>query len=106
MGVRFNHTIVMNRDAHQAALLLAEILRLPDPSQLGSMLMVHCDGSAAHPAFLLCEGEYDQVLRHIREHRLPSWPGPGGQGLCFADPDGHPIQIIATPPRSGVPFSA
>lgn len=103
MGVRLNHSIVMVRDAHQAAIFLAKILGLSDPSQLGSMLVVH-----GNSAFRLCQDEFDQVLAHIHAHSLPHWTSPGKQNaLCFETPDGYLIQIMSTSHAfDDVPFSA
>ncbi|XLZ71270.1 hypothetical protein ABT364_04705 [Massilia sp. SR12] len=117
MGVRFNHTIVMSGDTHQAAVLLATILGLSDPSQLGSMLLV--EGPSRHAVFLLSEDEFDLVLAHIDAASLAYWSGPdrqtagricrnvSGRGLCMEAADGHLMQIMTAPNACGdVPFSA
>lgn len=103
MGVRFNHTIVMFRDTHQAAVLLARILGLSDPSQLGSMLLV-----GGRSAFRVCQDEFKQVLAHIHAHGLPFRSVPGERNaVCFEAPGGHLIQVMTTLDRFGdVPFSA
>lgn len=109
-GIQCKHTIVRHRDTRKAPVLLADILGLADPSQLGSMLEVQLDGCAARcSAFLLCEDEFERVLATVRARGLPYWGGAGKRqapalgrrhgwrGLCFEDPDGHLLQVMTQP---------
>ena len=110
VGIQCKHTIVRYRDTRKAAVLLAEMLGLADPSQLGSMLEVQLDGCPTRcSAFLLCEDEFEQVVAALRARGLAYWGGPGKRqaqaicrrngwrGLCFEDPDGHLLQVMTQP---------
>jgi catechol 2,3-dioxygenase-like lactoylglutathione lyase family enzyme len=62
-----------------------------------------------HYAFLISEGEFDQIFGRIRERGLEYWADPhkeqpgtinhyfGGRGVYFEDPDGHLLEIITRP---------
>jgi len=126
MAVRLNHTIVSARDKNAGALFLTEILGLPKPSILGPFAVVQVgddtsldymdtDGKivSQHYAFLVSEGEFDEIFQRIRERSLPYWADPGrrernqinhwddGRGVYFNDPNGHLLEIITRPYGSG-----
>ena len=126
MAIRLNHTIVAARENEAAALFLSEILGLPTPSVLGPFAVVKVgedtsldfmktDGeiTSQHYAFLVSEGEFDEIFARIRERRLPYWADPSrrerdqintwddGRGVYFDDPNGHLLEIITRPYGSG-----
>ncbi|MGW8392668.1 VOC family protein [Pseudoduganella sp. HUAS MS19] len=110
MNVQFKHTIVRQDDQHKPADFLAKILGLSDPSQLGSMLLVHAPnegaGSSLHYAFVVSEEEFDQVLAHTRDEGLEYCAARGKQdqaGVChhkggraiyIEAPDGHLLEVM------------
>jgi catechol 2,3-dioxygenase-like lactoylglutathione lyase family enzyme len=122
--VQLNHTIVWCRDMQKSASFLVEILGLPAPVPFGPMLVVQLnnnvsldfysnDGEIAsqHYAFLISEGEFDQILGRIRDRGLSYWADPGkskglageiykhngGRGVYFEDPDGHLLEVMTRP---------
>jgi catechol 2,3-dioxygenase-like lactoylglutathione lyase family enzyme len=126
MAVQLNHTIVEARDREASANFLAEILGLPAPKPFGPFLVVDVDNDvsldfmqtdgevpAQHYAFLVSEGEFDEIFGRIRERGLPYWADPfyqqagqintndGGRGVYWKDPDGHRLEIITRPYGSG-----
>ncbi len=126
MSVQLNHTIVWCRDKHVSAKFLADVLGLPAPSRFGPFLVVEAangvsldyhdaDGTIApqHYAFLIGEGEFDEIFGRIRQRGLQYWADPGrsqpgrindndgGRGVYFQDPDGHLLEIITRPDGSG-----
>ena len=126
MSVRLNHTIVWCRDKQASAQFLVDILGLPRPRVFGPFLVVELGNDVSldfheqegtivrqHYAFLLSEGEFDEVFGRIRERRLDYWADParqrageinrndGGRGVYFDDPDGHFLEIITRPYGSG-----
>ena len=125
MAVSLNHTIVHARDKEQTARFLTEILGLPPHSRLGhfhvvqvgetSLDLIATDGdiSSRHFAFLVSEGEFDEIFGRIRARGLPYWADPfhkepgqvnrwdDGRGLYFDDPNGHLLEIITRPYGSG-----
>lgn len=126
MSARLNHTIVWSRDKRKSAAFLTEMLGLPKPTRFGPFLVVELgngvsldfhdtDGEIAsqHYAFLISEGEFDDVLGRIRSRGLDYWADPGqskagqinrhdgGRGLYFEDPDGHLLEVITRPYGSG-----
>ena len=119
MSVQLNHTIVWCRDKQRSAPFLADILGLPAPTPFGPFLVVESangvsldyhdtngDIAPQHYAFLVGEGDFDQIFSRIREQELEHWADPGqtqpgrinrndgGRGLYFEDPDGHLLEII------------
>jgi len=66
-----------------------------------------------HFAFLVSDGEFDEILQRIRDRQLPYWADPfrrepnnintydDGRGLYFDDPNGHLLEIITRPYGSG-----
>jgi catechol 2,3-dioxygenase-like lactoylglutathione lyase family enzyme len=126
MSVQLNHTIVWCRDKERSATFLAEILGLEKPTRFGPFQVVEAgngvsldyhdvDGTIAsqHYAFLISEGEFDEIFGRITERGLEHWADPalsrpgeinhndGGRGVYFMDPDGHLLEIITRPYGSG-----
>jgi catechol 2,3-dioxygenase-like lactoylglutathione lyase family enzyme len=126
MSIHFNHTILSARDSKTSAKFLAEILGLSAPTHWGPFEMVttenganldylDVDGDIApqHYAFLVSEGEFDDIFTRIRDQGLSYWADPGktkqdeinhhdgGRGLYFAEQNGHLIEIITRSYGSG-----
>ena len=126
MAIELNHTIVHARDPQRSANFLAELLGRPAPVRFGPFLGVALDNGVTldfiaadaelvieHYAFLVSEPEFDQVFERIRARALPYWADPrhqepgrinhhdGGRGVYWNDPDGHHLEIITRPYRSG-----
>ena len=86
MGFTLNHTIVVARDKVKTTTFFTEMLGLPPHTRVG------------HFAFLVDEGEFDEILQRIRDRQLPYWVDPfrrepkcintydDGRGLYFDDP--------------------
>lgn len=128
MGVQLNHHIVWCRDKQRSASFLTEMLGRPPATTFGPFLVVELDNEVSmdfhevdaeteihpmHYAFLISEGEFDEIYGRIRERELPHWADPaqsrpgeinhndGGRGVYFPDPDGHFLEIITRPYGSG-----
>ena len=126
MTVEFNHTIVWSSDSNASAAFLADILGLAEPKRWGPFQVVvtangvnidflNKEGKIApqHYAFLVSEGEFDQIFGRVKERGLTYWADPeniqegeinnrdGGRGFYFKDPDGHMLEAIARPYGSG-----
>lgn len=126
MPVQLNHTIVSARDKQVSATFLSEILGLPAPKPFGPFLGVEVDNdvtldfidhdgeiTAQHYAFLISEGEFDEIFGRIAERGLSYWADPhrdqpgeintrdGGRGVYFEDPSGHFLEILTRPYGSG-----
>lgn len=126
MAVHLNHTILYARDSRASAAFLAEILGLPAPVHWGPFEVVttanganldYLDDDGAitsqHYAFLVSEGEFDEIFGRIKERKLTYWADPGqaqagkvnnhdgGRGLYFEDPNGHLFEIITRAYGSG-----
>ena len=128
MPVQLNHTIAGSRDAAAGARFLAEMLGLPQPTRFGPFQVVEVSNGVSidfldygpdsdvpgiHYAFLVEEGEFDQIWSRIRERGLDFWADPhmgakgeinhhdGGRGLYWLHPDGHLLEIITRPYGSG-----
>jgi len=122
MTVQLNHTIVWCRDKQQSTEFLGGILGLPGPVAFGQMLVLQFDNGVSldffesdgaiamqHYAFLISEGEFDQVFSRVRDRGLRYWADPGkqregetylhngGRGLYFDDPDGHLLEVMTRP---------
>jgi hypothetical protein len=66
-----------------------------------------------HYAFLVSDGEFDQIFDRIRHQELSYWADPaqtqegeinnhdGGRGVYFEDPDGQLLEIITRAYGSG-----
>jgi catechol 2,3-dioxygenase-like lactoylglutathione lyase family enzyme len=125
MTVQLNHTIVWCRDKRKSAAFLTEMLGLPKPTRFGPFLVVELGNNVSldfhdtddeiasqHYAFLISEGEFDEVFGRIRSRGLDYWADPGqskagqinrhdgGRGLYFEDPDGHLLEVITRAPLS------
>ena len=126
MAVQLNHTVVAARDKQVSADFLAEILGLSTPAPFGPFMMVQAENEVTldfidsggevvsqHYAFLVGDGEFDEIFGRIRERGLSYWADPfhrepgeintrdGGRGLYFDDPDGHNLEILTRPYGSG-----
>jgi catechol 2,3-dioxygenase-like lactoylglutathione lyase family enzyme len=107
-------------------MFLSEILGRPRPTRFGPFLVVELDNGISldfhetddavvpqHYAFLVGEGDFDDIFGRIRHRGLKHWADPartrldtinrndGGRGVYFADPDGHLLEIITRPYGSG-----
>src|SRR5262245_2860206 len=127
MSVQLNHTIVLSQEPQRSAEFLAEILGLPAPTRFGPFQVVELANGVSldfmeaaagkttweHYAFLISEGDFDQIFSRIRAQGLEYWADPGqkhakeinhndgGRGVYFEDPDGHLLEIITRPYGSG-----
>ena len=128
MAVQLNHTIVAARDKRVSASFMTEVLGLAAPQPYGPFLVVAVDNGVSldfadwtgegeltrqHYAFLVSEGEFDQIFGRIRARNLEYWADPhhdvpaeintrdGGRGCYFDDPDGHVLEILTRPYGSG-----
>jgi catechol 2,3-dioxygenase-like lactoylglutathione lyase family enzyme len=125
MAIELNHTIVESQDKKTSATFLTDLLGLPAATEFGPFQVVQVsngvsldfmDTDEVHPqhyAFLLSEGEFDEVFGRIREQRLTYWADPahqeegeintrdGGRGVYFDSPDGHYLEILTRPYGSG-----
>src|SRR5574338_508202 len=94
MAVRLNHTIIVAHDRDASALFLTEMLGLPAPAVLGPFAVVQLgdtsldfmaakeyggsgDIASQHYAFLVSEGEFDEIFARICARQLPYWADPG-----------------------------
>ncbi len=123
MSVELNHTIVTVHDKREAADFFAEILGLPAAVPFGPFLVLelangvsldfadknHGDVVPRHYAFLVDEGEFDEIFGRLTERGLDYWADPsknrpgeinhndGGRGVYWEDPNGHFLEIITKP---------
>jgi catechol 2,3-dioxygenase-like lactoylglutathione lyase family enzyme len=121
MPVQLNHTIVAARDKRESASFLADLLGLTPPTTFGPFSVVRLDNDVSldfiddadvhprHYAFLVTEGEFDEIFGRIRARGLDFWADPfqahpgeinthdGGRGVYWLDPDGHILEIITRP---------
>jgi len=126
VSVQLNHTIVWCRDQQRSATFLAEVLGRPEPVRYGPFLVVEVDNGVSldyhetdeeiasqHYAFLIGEGDFDEIFGRITRRGLDYWADPGctrpgeinhhdgGRGVYFPDPDGHLLEVITRPYGSG-----
>ena len=127
MAVEFNHTLVNVHDKWAAARSVADILGLAEPGVWGPFAVVTLDNGASldfqqvddekvhqqHYAFLVSEGEFDEILGRITARGFTYWADPfrrepgkwntddGGRGLYWEGPNGHVLEIITRPYGSG-----
>ncbi len=126
MTAQLNHTIVACKDQEASARFLSDMLGRPPPTRFGPFSVVELDNGVSldfastereiptqHYAFLIGEGDFDQVLGRIHERKLDHWADPfrrrpgqinhndGGRGVYFPDPDGHLLEVITRPYGSG-----
>lgn len=122
MSVQLNHTIIHARDKHASANFLSEVLGLPKPMPLYHFLVVQTANGVSldfmstdddivphHYAFLVSEGEFDEIFERIKARGDQYWADParhrpgqinnndGGRGVYFADPSGHYLEILTRP---------
>jgi catechol 2,3-dioxygenase-like lactoylglutathione lyase family enzyme len=121
MPVHLNHTIVAARDRQESAAFLADVLGLEPPITFGPFAVVQLDNDVSldfldddvphprHYAFLVTEGEFDEIFGRIRARGLDYWADPferhpgqintndGGRGVYWKDPNGHMLEIITRP---------
>ena len=88
MGISLNHTIVVARDKEKTATFLTEMLGLPPHKRLGHFAAVSVSETSLdfvetdvpieprHFAFLVSDGEFDEILQRIRDRQLPVLGGP------------------------------
>jgi len=126
MAAQLNHTIVHVRDQHESAAFLADVLGTDPPTTYGPFAVVELANgvsldflddagsiSPQHYAFLVTEGEFDEILARIRGRDLTHWADPGrqrsgeinsndgGRGVYWDEPSGHFLEIITRPYGSG-----
>jgi catechol 2,3-dioxygenase-like lactoylglutathione lyase family enzyme len=125
MTVTLNHTIVHARDPAATARFFSDILSLPPANVLGHFTVVQVDDTSLdfiqtdaaiktrHFAFLVSEGEFDQIFQRIQSRDMPYWADPmhrkpgeinhwdDGRGVYFEDPNGHNLEILTRPYGSG-----
>ena len=126
MAVELNHTIVRAHDKHETARYYADILGLAEPTTYGPFAVVHLSNDVSldfaddhgeptptHYAFLVTEGEFDEILGRITARGIDYWADSGatrlgeinhddgGRGLYWKDPNGHFLEIITRPYGSG-----
>jgi catechol 2,3-dioxygenase-like lactoylglutathione lyase family enzyme len=126
VAVELNHTIVSVRDKHAAATFLTDLLGLPPYTTFGPFAVVelangvsmdfaddHGDVVPRHYAFLVSEGEFDEIFGRIKARGLDYWADPGqkrpgeinhndgGRGVYWLDPNGHVLEIITVPYGGG-----
>lgn len=122
VAVQLNHTIVAATDPRASSRFMAEVLGLPAPVPYGPFLVVEAANgvsldfieaappiAAQHYAFLITEGEFDEIFARIVERDVRYWADPGqhrpgeinhhhgGRGVYFEDPDGHYLEVITRP---------
>lgn len=126
MAIKLNHTIVEAHDARASAMFLVEVLGLPAPVPFGpfhgvqtgndvTLDYLEAEGeiTSQHYAFLVSEGEFEEIFGRIRSRKISYWADPyqrqpgrintrdGGHGLYFEDPNGHLLEILTRPYGSG-----
>ena len=122
MAVQLNHTIVHASDRDATARFLTEVLGLPAAPTFGpfrvvtvandvSLDVMQADGEirAQHYAFLVSEGDFDEIFERIVARGLPYWADPGrqrageinhgdgGRVVYWEGPDGHFLEILTVP---------
>ena len=126
MSVQLNHTIVWCRDKRRSAAFLTEILGRPTATRFGPFLVVEVDNGVSldfheidseivpqHYAFLVAEGDFDDIFGRICQRGITYWADPGrtqpgeinhndgGRGVYFEDPDSHFLEILTRPYGGG-----
>ncbi|MGW0548988.1 VOC family protein [Streptomyces altiplanensis] len=120
MPASLDHTIVRSRDRFAAARFLTELMGASEPEPFGPFASVplengvtldYLDSASArivsqHLAFLVPDGEFDEILARVEERELPYWADPHhelpqqinhhhrGRGFYLDDPDGHSIEFL------------
>ena len=126
MAISLNHHIVWCRDQRVSSEFLTGLFDLPPAVHWGPFMIVDLangvsldfhsvegDIRSQHYAFLISEGEFDEIFGRIQDQGLEHWADPGlnrpgqinhndgGRGVYFKDPDGHLLEIITRPYGSG-----
>jgi catechol 2,3-dioxygenase-like lactoylglutathione lyase family enzyme len=126
MPAQLNHTIVWCRDQAASSRFLTDILGLTPARRFMHFLVVDMANAVSldyyqtdehvalqHLAFLVSEGEFDEIFGRIRARALEFWADPartkpgeinhhdGGRGVYFRDPDGHLLEVLTRPYGSG-----
>lgn len=122
MGIKLNHTIIQAKSAEESAKFLTEILGLAPPTSFGPFIVAKTENEVSldfrtttdeiksrHFAFIVSEGEFDEIFNRITQRQLMYWADPGrtkpqqinhndgGRGCYFLDPNGHFLEIITRP---------
>jgi catechol 2,3-dioxygenase-like lactoylglutathione lyase family enzyme len=122
MPVQLNHTIVEASDRDQTAAFLVDVLGLRPAEIYGPFRVVELGNDVSldvaqtdgpvhtqHYAFLVSEGEFDQIWERVKDRGLTYWADPfhrrpgeintndGGRGVYWSDPNGHSLEIITRP---------
>lgn len=105
---------------------MTEILGLPEHTTYGPFAVVelsngvsldfaddHGDVVPRHYAFLVSDGEFDEIFGRLKERSIDYWADPsqkrpgeinhndGGRGVYWLDPNGHFLEIITVPYGGG-----
>jgi catechol 2,3-dioxygenase-like lactoylglutathione lyase family enzyme len=118
MAIILNHTIVPARDKVASAEFFARIFGLDyrgphshfAPVQVNDGLTLDFDERGQfephHYAFMVSEGEFDQIFGRVKAEGITFGSGPrsrtdgeinhrrGGRGVYFDDPNGHVLEIL------------
>ena len=129
MAIKLNHTIVHSKNPRAAAEFFAGLFGLPAPKPFGPFLDVELGNEVTlafldaegmeiqmqHYAFLVSDGEFDEIFARLESRKLTYWADPGqkqegainhhfgGRGVYFEDPSGHLLEIITKPYGSELP---
>ncbi|MFD8075448.1 VOC family protein [Streptomyces sp. NPDC059718] len=120
---RLDHTAVYARDRQLSAEFLAVMLGLKVGAPFGPFLPVDLGNGVTldyyekldepiqsqHYAFLVSEGQFDEVIARLEAVGVTYYADPGhtepgrinrlfgGRGAYFADPDGHNMEVMTRP---------
>ncbi len=122
MAIELNHTILATRDPRETAAFYSEVLGLPESESYGPFLVLRLSNSVSldilredgevtsqHYAFLVTEGEFDEIFARLQGRGQQYWADPfheepgrvnnwyGGRGVYFLDPSGHRLEIMTRP---------
>ena len=129
MTIKLNHTIVHSNDKRAAAKFFTELFGLPAAKPFGPFLDVEVSNEVTlafmdaggmkpqtqHYAFLVGDGEFDEIFGRVKSRGLDYWADPGrrqkgeinrrygGRGVYFEDPSGHLLEIITRPYGDALP---
>jgi catechol 2,3-dioxygenase-like lactoylglutathione lyase family enzyme len=134
--VELNHIIVPAYDGERSARWFAMLFGCDEPTRFSVFWQVHVDNgvdldfdtygdgdgdggdgdatgrppfTAGHYAFLVGDGDFDQIFGRLLEAGIAYWSDPGrrrsgevnhhdgGRGVYFDSPDGHLFEIITRP---------
>ena len=118
MAITLNHTIVPSHDKEASARWFGNIFGLPyegpsghfAPVQINDTLTMDFDNrgefESHHYAFHVSDEEFDSIFGRIKAEGITYGSGPrdlddmttnsrrGGQGVYFADLDGHILELL------------